>query len=262
MMSHTPLFRSKPGWILIGCDSSGNQARGLAHYLGNTEFTDTLLNGDIHQYNADILTEIIRTEFGKQRPEFGIIEPELIEFYKTFTVKRSQAKRILYAFLFGASGSKLWSYIFDVMAEEMGKILKNRFITAVPGFKNLTDKLNATFTATKKLNKGDQGYITSLAGNRIYVDSRHKLLVYLLQSAEKITCSSAAMLTAEWLEKEGIPYQPCIYYHDEIDFMVPEEYAERAAELGKLAFKEGPKMFGVNIMDGDAKIGNDWYEVH
>ena len=44
--------------------------------------------------------------------------------------------------------------------------------------------------------------------------------------------------------------------------MVREDQAERAAELCKKAFAEGPKLFGVTIMDGDSKIGNNWYDVH
>lgn len=235
------LFTCKPGWKLIGCDSSGNQARGLAHYLGDQKFIDTLLHGDIHQYNADVLTKVLQ--------DMGV----------AYEVKRSQAKRILYAFLFGASGTKLWSYIFGNMDDKNGKKLKAGFLKAVPGFKALIEKLESIYGKTSQY--GD-GYIPSLAGNRIYVDSFHKLLVYLLQSAEKITCSSALMLTAEQFDKEGIPYIPCIYYHDEIDFQVPEEYAERAAEIGKKAFAEGPKLFGITIMGGDAKIGNNWYEVH
>jgi hypothetical protein len=43
---------------------------------------------------------------------------------------------------------------------------------------------------------------------------------------------------------------------------VPDEHAEEAAAIGKQAFKDGPKLFGVQIMDGDAKIGENWYEVH
>jgi DNA polymerase-1 len=238
------LFGSLEGWTLIGCDSAGNQARGLAHYLGDATFIDTLLNGDIHQYNADILTNIVRGIKGIPRD---------------FVVTRSQAKRILYAFLFGASGSKLWMYIFGKADHKNGTTLKNQFIKAVPGFKVLLEKLGSMYT--KSMEYGD-GYIYSLANNKIYVDSYHKLLVYLLQAAEKATCSTALMYTVEHLEAEGIPYIPCIYYHDEIDFMVPDEYAERAAAIGKAGFKEGPKLYGVEIMDGDAKMGRTWYDVH
>lgn len=241
------LFGTMPGWTLIGCDSAGNQARGLAHYLGDAKFIDTLLHGDIHQFNADILTQIVRTD------------KHFKGAYRGFEVKRSQAKRILYAFLFGASGTTLWSYIFGTSNEEYGAVLKREFIKAVPGFKSLVDYLNKVFASTKKF--GD-GYIYGIGGNRIYVDSTHKLLVYLLQAAEKATCSMALMYTVQDLEAEGIPYVPCIFYHDEIDFMVPDEYAERAGEIGKNGFKEGPKKFGIEIMDGEAKLGRSWLEVH
>jgi len=235
------LFTVPEGWTMIGCDSSGNQARGLAHYLGNEKFTDLLLNGDIHQYNADVLTSVLK--------DMGI----------DYTVKRAQAKRILYAFLFGASGGKLWSYIFGTIETKKGKQLKDGFLKAVPGFKALLDKLENIYEQTSAMG---EGYIPSIAGNRIYVDSPHKLLVYLLQSCEKATCSAALMLTMERLEDLNIPYQPLIYYHDEIDFMVPTQYAEIARDIGKQAFKDGPALFGITIMDGDGKMGKTWYDVH
>lgn len=235
------LFKNKPGWTVVGCDSAGNQARGLAHYLGDATFIDILLNGDIHSYNAEKLTEVLQS--------MGV----------DYVVKRSQAKRILYAFLFGASGGKLWSYIFDTVEPRKGNQLKEGFLKAVPGFKTLIDRLESIY---KKTSASGDGYIPSIAGNRIYVDSKHKLLVYLLQSCEKATCSAAIMLTMERLEEAGIPYIPLIFMHDEEDFMVPDEYAAQAAVIGKQAFKDGPQLFGITIMDGDAKIGNNWYEVH
>jgi DNA polymerase I len=235
------LFRAKPGWKLIGCDSASNQARGLAYYLGNKDYIHTLLHGDVHQLNANILTSI------------------LFDLDINRTVDREQAKRILYAFLFGASGAKLWSYIFGYPNDELGTKLKNGFIRAVPGFADHNKTLRKIYSSTKDYS---DGYIYGLAGNKIYVDSYHKLLVYSLQAFEKATCSAALMLTMERLEAANIPYIPCIYYHDEIDFMTPEEHAEQAAEIGKQAFADGPKLFGVTIMDGGAKIGDNWYEVH
>lgn len=235
------LFKCKPGWKLIGCDSAGNQARGLAHYLQSEEYVKLLLEGDIHQYNADKLTEVLQG------------------MKIAHKVPRARAKRILYAFLFGASGAKLWGYIFDVQDKEKGNKLKNGFQKAVPGLKALLEVLEKIFASTRKFGSG---YIVGIGGNRIYCDSFHKLLVYLLQACEKATCSTALMLTANNLEAAGIPYQPCIYYHDEIDFMVPEEYAIQAAAIGKQAFIDGPKMYDIDIMDGEAKIGDTWYEVH
>lgn len=236
------LFKCDEGYKFIGADSSGNQARGLAHYLKNKDFVELLLHGDIHQYNADVLTKVL-----KEKLKIDHVVP------------RNVAKRILYAFLFGASGAKLWSYIFGTLNVTKGNLLKSGFLAAVPGFKELIDKLEKTYNITSVQGNG---YIPSIAGNRVYVDSKHKLLVYLLQSCEKATCSAALMLTMQRLEEEGIPYRPYIFYHDEIDFGVPEEYAEKAAAIAKAAFKEGPELFGITIMDGEAKVGHNWYECH
>jgi DNA polymerase-1 len=235
------LFTVSKGWKFIGADSAGNQARGLAHYLGSEDYVKLLLEGDIHQYNADVLTEVLK----------GMKIDHI--------VPRGIAKRILYAFLFGASGAKLWGYVFGSQDKKKGNKLKNGFQKAVPGLGDLLEKLSNIFGKTSQY--GD-GYIFGIAGNKLYVDSFHKLLVYLLQAAEKATCSAALMLTMQQLEEEEIPYQPLIYMHDEIDFMVPTEYAERAAEIAVGSFKEGPKLFGVMIMDGGVKIGMNWKECH
>lgn len=239
------LFGCLPGWKLIGCDSAGNQARGLAHYLKSPEYVELLLNGDIHQYNADVLTSVLK--------KLGI----------NHTVPRANAKRVLYAFLFGAAGDKIMTYIPGIVAHfdtpGLGNKIKNGFARAVPGLETLLEKLESIFSKTKQYGPG---YITGLAGNRIYCDSYHKLLVYLLQAAEKATCGAAVMLTMERLEAEGIPYIPCIMMHDELDMMVPEEFAEKAAAISKQTFTDGPLLFGVTIMSGESKIGNNWMEVH
>lgn len=235
------LFRAQPGWVIIGCDSSGNQARGLAHYLQSEDYIDLLLNGDVHTYNAEILTNVLR--------ELGF----------NVTVPRSAAKRALYATLFGASGGKLFLYCMNYIDARKGNKLKKGFLKAVPGFDRLMKQLERIYGHTSK---SGFGWIPGIAGNRIYVDSFHKLLVYLLQACEKATCGAAVMYTMEELERRGIPYIPLIMMHDEEQFMVPEEYAEEAKAIGANAFKEAPKLFGITIMDGEGKIGQNWYETH
>jgi len=251
------LFITQPGWKLIGCDSAGNQARGLAHFLGNQKYIDTLINGDIHTANAEILTAVlIQMGFdwdGYLRGQ-GVAEEEIPKR------KRGASKRILYAFLFGASGPKLWLYIFGVLNEPNGRKLKAGFTKAVPGFKELLDKLENIYGKTSQYS--EQGYIPGIAGNRIYVDSFHKLLVYLLQATEKATCACSLMLAVKRLREAKIPYKPCVFMHDEIQFQVPEEYAEQAKSIGIQAFKDGPKLMGIMIMDGSGKIGDNWDETH
>jgi DNA polymerase-1 len=235
------LFTVPQGWVLIGADSKGNQARGLAYYLNNAEFENVILNKDIHEYNADKLTKA------------------LFSMKINHKVPRSAAKRVLYAFLFGASGGKLWSYIFEVVDEELGSELKKRFLKAVPGFEELLNKLKSIYSRTKA---EGEGWIPNIVGMRLYVDSYHKLLVYLLQGLEKVTCSTALMLCWKNLQKEGITFVPMIYYHDEFQFLVREKDEKRAKEIAAQSFKEGPKMYGINIMGGDSKSGKSWLETH
>jgi hypothetical protein len=235
------LFICKPGWKLVGCDSSGNQARGLAHYLKSEEYVKLLLEGDVHQFNADLLTEVLAG--------LGI----------ELKVPRGSAKRVLYATLFGAAGLKVCGYVLGYQDKELGDKIKKGFLKGTPGFADLMETLNKIFGNTKKTGKG---YIPGIGGNKIFCDSQHKLLVYLLQACEKATCSAAVMLTMQGLRAENIPFIPVIMMHDELDVMVPEEHAERAAEIGVQAFRDGPKLFGITIMDGSGKIGNNWYDIH
>ena len=105
-------------------------------------------------------------------------------------------------------------------------------------------------------------WIPGLDGRKVFVDSPHKALNYLLQSAEAITCKAAVALLMKRLDEENIPWNPLIFYHDEVQFEVPEQYAEQAGAIAKMCFKEAPKQFGVMIMDGEAKIGDNWFDVH
>lgn len=74
-------FEASPGYKLVGCDLSGIEARMMGHFLWNYDggkFIDIVLNGDIHQVNAD-----------------------------SIQCERGPAKNIYYAFLYGASSYKL-----------------------------------------------------------------------------------------------------------------------------------------------------------
>lgn len=66
------LFTVKDGYTLVGCDASGLELRCLAHYMGDPEYTDLILHGDIHTHNKELA---------------GLPE-------------RGQAKTFIYAFLY------------------------------------------------------------------------------------------------------------------------------------------------------------------
>ena len=75
------LFLPTEGQVMVGCDLSGVELRMLAHYLARYDggrYADILINGDIHQVNAD---------------KIG--------------VSRKLVKNITYAFLYGAGDMKI-----------------------------------------------------------------------------------------------------------------------------------------------------------
>ena len=234
------LFTVEPGWIMVGADSSGNQARGLCHYVDDPDFTKRYLAEDLHDQNANVLK-----------------------------CERSIAKRFLYAYLFGASDSKLGLYLTGRPNKKEGAKARKTFEKSLPGLDELIEKLNAIYEKTKGQvrnqnpdNEYNQGYIPDLAGRRVYSDSPHKLLNYLLQSAEAVTCKAALMYGIQKLREENIEYQPLIMYHDEYQILVKPNDSKRAAEIMEEGFKVAPTWFGVTIMDGKADIGENWLECH
>jgi len=231
------LFITSPGYKIIGSDSAGNQMRGLLHYLRNPEFTDLVINGDVHTKNADVLTKAA-----------GIL------------VTRKQAKTFLYAYLYGAGPDKLSSIVFNRIDNAKGKVLKKEFTKNVPGLAELNKKLEEKYHRSK--DKYGKPWVPGLDGRRIYIDSMHKSLNYLIQGCEAITCKAAMVWAMEKMDEANIPWKPLTWQHDEIQIEVPDAYAEQAARICAESYREAPKSFNVMIMDGESKIGNSWNETH
>jgi len=225
------LFGCERGYKVVGADSSGNQFRALCHYIKDEDFTNEVINGDVHQKNADILG-----------------------------CDRTTAKPWIYAFLFGAGLEKLGLILTGKRNSQAGKDSRAKFAKAIPGFKRLTDRLMEIVKISEA--RDFRASIPALDGRRIYLDSGHKALNYLLQSAEGITCKAAVAYAMTQFAKEGIDAKPLIFYHDEMQIAIREDQAERGAEIMAEAFREAPKWFGVTCMDGEAMIGDNWYDTH
>jgi DNA polymerase-1 len=225
------LFGCEEGYRVVGSDSAGNQFRALCHYIKDDDFTNEVINGDVHQKNADIL--------GCERPV---------------------AKPWIYAFLFGAGLEKLGLILTGKRDMKAGKDSRDKFSKAIPGFKKLVDRLMEIVKVSEA--RDTRASIPALDGRRIYLDSGHKALNYLLQSAEGITCKAAVAYTMDKFKEENIDARPLIFYHDEMQWAVKDSHAQRAAEIMAESFKEAPKWYGVDCMDGESMIGNNWYETH
>lgn len=101
-------FSSPDNKVIVGCDLSGIELRCLAHYINNSEFTNELLNGDIHERNRVAC--------------------------KLDT--RAQAKTAVYCALYGGGDQKLGEG-----DAKRGKQIRKGLMQAMKGYKELTEKV-------------------------------------------------------------------------------------------------------------------------
>lgn len=220
------LFIAETGYRVVGADSAGNQLRGLCHYVGDSNYTDLVINGDQHSRNADVLG-----------------------------CSRSLAKSFLYAILFGAGDAKLGQTLYGVSNAAKGKEARHKFMANLPGFETLVQKLKSVFNR--------YGCIPGLDGRKVYARSDYQVLNYLLQAAEGVTCKAAVSYAMQKIKEENLDAYPAIFYHDEQAWIASEKDANRVGEILKDSFKEAPKWFGVECMDGgDYVVGRSYADVH
>ena len=209
-----------------GADSAGNQLRGLCHYVGDKAYTDLVINGDQHARNAAVLN-----------------------------CSRPLAKSFLYAVLFGAGDAKLGQTLTGVSSIPKGKEARRKFMANLPGFERLVNKLRSVF------NK--YGSIPALDGRKIFARSDYQVLNYLLQTAEGITCKASVSYAMNKIKEEKLDAYPAIFYHDEQAWIASDKDSNRVGEILQESFREAPKWFGVECMDGgDYVIGKSYAEVH
>lgn len=101
------LFIASKGKLILGCDGAGLELRMLAHFMNDAEYTDIVLNGDIHTHNQ----------------------------LKAGLAKRDFAKTFIYAFLYG-SGIPNLSKTIGISEKEMREVV-GRFKAELPALDNL-----------------------------------------------------------------------------------------------------------------------------
>ena len=226
------MLKADPGYVIVGADSSGNQLRGLCHYVRNSDFTREVIHGDQHQRNADALG-----------------------------CDRDTAKSYLYAYLFGAGDAKLGSVLTGKSNSTVGKQSREAFAASIKGLGELRDQIQRTWRKTEAA-QGD-GWFPALDGRPVFCGSAHQTLNYLLQSAEGITCKAALSYAWKKIKEEKLRAEPRLFYHDEFAFQSHPDDAQRVGEILQESFREAPKTFGVECMDGgDYAIGESYADVH
>jgi DNA polymerase I-like protein with 3'-5' exonuclease and polymerase domains len=226
-LTYRRLFTATPGQVMVGADLSGIELRMLSHYLAryDTYFGDNLLNGDIHQLNAD---------------KIGI--------------SRKLVKTVTYAFLYGAGLERI-GYAYDRLlspkkAKEKGREIKEAFIEAIPGLDSLLSAIKHAAT---------RGYVKGIDGRSILVDSPHKALNYLLQGSAGVLAKRWMVIAHD----NPFCCSQLAFIHDELQYECTPEHADDLKFRLELAAVEAGEYYNLRIpIAAEGKIGNTWADVH
>lgn len=248
-------FIAREGYVIVGTDSAGCQNRMLAARVGDPFFTKTLLEGkksdktSIHYVNQAAIKEVANVD-----------------------VSYHNAKTLNYATLFGASDGKLGRTVGA--GPEVGALIKKAIFGVAPGFQALIDNLQKEWRANAKMrvNKWGKmeyhnGFIRGLDGRPIFIENEHTLLVYLLQSDEAIMMATAYCKlyndATKMFGPHGGNWGFLIWYHDEFQAEVKEEYAEEFAKLAENSIVWAGEFYSIACPHkGESDIGKNWYETH
>jgi DNA polymerase I-like protein with 3'-5' exonuclease and polymerase domains len=224
------LFCATPGLVMVGADLAGIELRMLAHYLARYDggrYADVLLNGDIHQENAD---------------KIGI--------------SRKQVKTVTYAFLYGAGDAKLGrSYdpqLNEKDAKKKGKEIRQAYMDAVPGLEKLV-------TAVKS--KAESGYINLCDDRRCIVDGSHKALNYLLQGSAGVIAKRWMLINYD--NTRELCCSQLAFVHDELQFECDPGHVDQLRTSLVHSAEEAGRYYNLRIpIAAEAQTGANWSEVH
>lgn len=177
-----------PDWYFLTYDASQLESRlegGEAYKYDGGSYAHLLLSTDIHQVRAD---------------KFGI--------------KRSQAKSVSYALLYGAWIAKV-AQMLDISFAQ-AEILLNDWWEEYWASKRVIDSLQNEWKSNGKK------FIKGIDGRPIFLDSPHLCMNYRLQNAGTVAIKLHECLMREKTKEErdkGLA-QKIISYHDENSYLV------------------------------------------
>ena len=231
------LFVPHPGHVMVGADLEGLELRCLGHYLSvydEGSFADVVLNGDIHQQNADRVG-----------------------------CTRKEVKTITYAFIYGAGDQKLGHSfhpeLSDAQKKQLGSELRRKFLDAIPGLEPLID-------AVKQKVRGS-GRLRGLDGRPIFCRAEHAALNYLLQSAGAILSKRWVVISQQMLDSSGLTYNldytRCAYVHDEQQLSVVPQEVDRVKMLLENSAPEAARYYNFRVpITASADHGDNWAATH
>ncbi len=210
------------GNVLVGIDASGLELRMLAHYMDDEDYTNEILNGDIHTAN--------------QRAA-GL-------------TSRPLAKTFIYAFLYGAGDAKIGAIVGGNSGT--GRRLKERFLHNTPALEELRGRIDR---------QAQSGVLDGLDGRKLRVRSQHAALNTLLQGAGACVMKQALVHLADKLRNiphkfvanvhDEWQIETPAHYADTVGRIGVRSIRIAGETLGLRC-----------PLDGEYRVGNNWAETH
>ena len=226
------LFTVDRGRRLVGYDAAGLELRMLAHYINDEEYTNEVINGDIHS---------------KNQRDAGLPERDL-------------AKTFIYAFIYGAGDTKIGNIVGQ--SRQAGAGLRRRFLSSNP-------KLAHLITTCEQ--SASRGYLGSLDGRKLIIrrdkftgkPQTHKALNTLLQGGGAVVMKWAMVLMDKWVRELELDAEKVIDMHDEAQWDCASSCADLIGNLGVRSIVTAGQMLGLNVpLDGEYKVGLNWAQTH
>ena len=223
------LFIPRDGWVQVGIDASGLEARLLANRMAawdNGEYGKLVVNGDIHTHN--------QRQAGLE--------------------KRDDAKTFFYALIYGAGNEKIGKIIGKGL--NAGSALKKRFLDNMPALKKLIEKCE--FQVAKK------GTVTLLDEREVPCRSKHSSLNVQIQGDGAVLMKVAlAYLYQDLTKRFNNKFSLMATVHDEWQIECAPDIADQVGEAGVKAIRQAGKYLDCVVpMDGEYRIGKNWSECH
>ena len=214
----------REGYKLVGIDASSLELRMLAHYMQDEEFTNEIINGDIHTFNQKIA---------------GL-------------KSRDQAKTFIFALIYGAGDTKLGQVVGGNQRD--GQRVRQHFFDNKPTFKSLRDRVQKA--SEKKWLKG-------LDGRRLLIRTQHAALNTLLQGGGAIVMKRALIMLQSLIKLNTLDARFVANIHDEWQMEVREDIADFVGERAVGCIIKAGEYYNLRCpMDGEYKIGDNWSETH
>ena len=209
---------------IVGTDASGLELRCLAHLMNDANFTEEVLNGDIHTANMKMA---------------GLTD-------------RDQAKTFIYAFMYGAGASKIGKIVGKGAKE--GQQLIDRFLSNMPALKRVRDGVTKA---------GMRGKIKGIDGRLLHVRSPHAALNTLLQGAGAVVCKLWLVNMNKRIQSTGVDAKLVASIHDEYQYEVAKKDVKKFGSITKDAMKDTEQQLQMKCpLDNEWKEGTTWAETH